>query len=167
MPQANLLPLRVGTEMDFLETIRAHKREGEREWARQQEEQRQRQEAEAARLRAEEEQRRRAEEQKHQAKAQEVYAMVPGLVRDAAARGLAAAVLPDSFVEDRAPANERSCCVTLNRRTCYLKGWLIPFYEICQRDRIPLTLVTEQVDVGLKSIVRRSFHLLAVDLKQL
>lgn len=153
--------------MDFIETLRNQKSEGEREWAAKQADEEQKRTEEAARARAEEELRRNADAERNRKKAADVFATLPALVKQAAARGLDCAILPDSFVEERAPQGEPHREVVFSRRTYYLKGWQLPFDDMCREHRVPLTVVTEKVDVGLKRVLHRTYAILAVDLKRL
>lgn len=151
--------------MDFLEQLRQQKREGEREWASQQAEEQRRKDVETARRRAEEEQRRAAEVERDRRKAEAVFAALPDLVRAASGRGLHAAVLAESFVEEQPQPGGRP--ITINRRTYHLTGWQVPFHDLCVANGIPLTVVTERVDVGFKGVLRRAFNVLAIDLQRL
>lgn len=153
--------------MEFLESLREQKRVGEREFAGKQAEERERKELEEARRRAEEETQRRLYEEKLQRKAQQVYSTLPATVRQASSRGMAAAVILESFVDERPPSGEPHRQITVDRKAYYLKGWLIPFIELCREDGVPLTVVSEKVDVGLKGVLQRTYHVLAVDLKRL
>lgn len=153
--------------MSFLEHLRAQNIEGRQEWSQKQNEERQRELDEAARLRAEEEARRSELFEKDRRKAEETYALLPALVRDAAARGLKAAVLNNSAVEEHADGETPACAILVDRRKFYLTGWQIPFQELCKRDGVPLTVVSEQVETGLKRVLNRRYHFLAVDLERL
>lgn len=153
--------------MDFLDHLRAQKLDGAQERARTLAEERRQQEEQAARARAEDERRNADEAEKHRRKAEQVFSSLPDLVRDAAKRGLPAAVLLDGFVDERPEEGKPSRQVVLNRRTWYLKGWQIPFHEMCVQAGVPLTLVSEQADVGMGRILRRRYHILAVDLEHL
>jgi hypothetical protein len=153
--------------MHFLDDLRAQKQEGQQEWNQKLAEQRTRESEEAARLRAEEEARRNAEYERDRKKAEEAYALLPKLVRDAAGKGLKVAVLSNSFVEEQCDGEAPSRAIEVNRRKFYLKGWQIPFYEMCRRDGVPLTIVSEEIDTGLKRMLHRKYHFLAVDLEHL
>ena len=153
--------------MSVRDELRRQKDEGGREWAAKQAEEHRKQEEEAARVRELEEKRRAAEAEKARKKAAEVFAELPAAVRTASARGLDKAVLADSFVTERSEEGKTCRPMAIDRKTYYLTGWQIPFYEMCQSDGIPLTVVTERVDVALKGVVHKTYHLLAVDLKRL
>ena len=96
-----------------------------------------------------------------------MFAILPEAVRVASSRGLESAVLADSFVTDRADGDKAAQPLTIDRKTYYLTGWQIPFAAMCRADNIPLTVVTERVDVALKGVLHKTFHLLAIDLKRL
>lgn len=151
--------------MSILDNLRAQKQQGEQEWAAKQTEAQRQRDDDAARKREEEERRRSAESEKDRRKAEEMFASLPALVRAASALGLDAAVLADSFVEEK--EQEGSLPITLNRRTYHLVGWQLSFYDMCRADRIPLTVVTERVDVAFKGVLHRTFNVLAVDLRNL
>jgi hypothetical protein len=151
--------------MDFLEQLRQQKREGAQEWEQQQAEERRRREDEEKRKRAEVEARQAAEREKSQRKAEAVFASLTTLVRAAAARGLDVVVLPEAFVEDQSQPESRVLAV--NRRNYYLTGWQIPFHDLCRANGVPLTVVSERVDVAFKGVLHRTFNVLAIDLKNL
>jgi len=151
--------------MDFLEQLRLQKQEGDREWASKQAEEQRRRDDEALRKRAEEDQRRTEERDRDRRKAEQIFAGLADIVRSAAGLGLEVAVLADSFVEDHPQEGSRP--ININRRTYYLAGWQIPFYEMCGADGIPLTVVSERVDVAFKGVLHRTFNVLAVDLRRL
>ena len=153
--------------MNLLDQLREQKLEGEREWSEKQADEQQRKAEEAARIRAEEERRRTGEAEKDRKKAEAVFATLPDLVRQTAGKGLKAAVLVDSFVDETPDDEKPSRAIVIDRRTYYLKGWQIPFFEMCKESGVPLTIVTERVDVGLKRILHRSYHVLAIDLEHL
>jgi len=153
--------------MDFLETLREQKREGEREKASKEAELAQKIADDAARKQRDEDEHRRIEAERHRRKAEQVFATLPALIRQSAALGLESAVLPNAFVEDRQPRDKASKPIVLSRKTFYASEWLIPFLEMCQEHGVPLVIVSEQVNVGLKSILSRTFTTLAVDLKRL
>ncbi len=153
--------------MDFRERLRAEKSEGEREWFRKQAEERGREAAESARIREEEEKRRSAEAEKDRIKAEAVFATLPEMVRQAAAKGLRSVVLAESFLDERPDDEVPSHTLVLNRRTYYLKGWQIPFYTMCKEAGVPLTVVSEKVDVGLKRLLHHTYNVLAIDLEHL
>jgi hypothetical protein len=155
------------TPMHFLDDLRAQKQEGQSEWNRKIAEERERESAEAARLRAEQEARRAAEAEVERIKAEQAYATLPKLVREAAAKGLKSAVLSSSFVEEHADGEKPAVALLVDRRKFYLTGWQIPFYQMCRRDGVPLTVVSEEVDTGLKRVLHRRYHFLAVDLEGL
>lgn len=154
-------------EMDFLDDLRAHKREGQLEWDRKLAEDRRLEAEAAARARADEEHRRAEEAARDRKKAEEVYASLRAVVREAAAKGLKVAVLDSSFVEDHCDGEKPACAFLVDRRKYYLTGWQIPFCEMCRRDGVPLTVVSEQVDSGLKRVLTRRFNFLAIDLSRL
>jgi hypothetical protein len=153
--------------MDFLESLRHHKREGERERAEKLAEETRRKVEEEARRKAEEEQRRQLDSDRHLKQAEETLAGLPAAIRFAAAKGLTAAVLPNSFVEERPPQDRPSRPITLNRRTYYLVDWMIPFFDLCQQHNVPLTVVSERVNVGIGKVLHRTYNVLAVDLTRL
>lgn len=151
--------------MDYLEQLRQQKREGDLEWASKQADEQRRKDEETARKRAEEEQRKTVESEKDRRKAEAVFAGLASVVRSASGLGLEVAVLADSFVDEQSQPGSRP--ITINRRTYHLVGWQIPFYDLCVANGIPLTVVTERVDVAFKGVVHRTFNVLAVDLKRL
>jgi hypothetical protein len=153
--------------MDFREQLAAQKREGEREFAQKQTEAREREAAEAARIKAETDLRKKLEEEKNRRKAEEVFATLPTLVRQAAKSGLQSAVLTDGFVSENKEAGEQSLPVVVEKKTYYLKGWQAPFYDMCREQGVPITVVTEQVESGLKRVLKRTYSILAIDLKHL
>jgi hypothetical protein len=153
--------------MSVRDELRRQKSEGDREWAAKQSEDQRKRDDETARVREQEEKRRAAEAEKDRKKAEEVYAGLPAAVRTASARGLDKAVLADSFVTERADEGKTCRPLAIERKSYYLTGWQIPFAEMCQSDGIPLTVVTERVDVALKGVLHKTYHLLAVDLKRL
>ncbi len=153
--------------MSLRDELRRQKNEGDREWATKKAEEQRIRDDEAARVREQEEKRRAEEAEKDRKKAEQVFAGLPTAVRTASARGLDKAVLADSFVTDRAEEGKTCRPLAIDRKTYYLTGWQIPFHEMCQTDGIPLTVVTERVDVALKGVLHKSYHLLAVDLKRL
>lgn len=153
--------------MNLRDELSRQKQEGHQEWSAKQAEEQRIKDEEAARIRAEAEKRRSEQEAKDRKKAEEVFATLPGLVRAAASRGLHEAVLADSFVADKPEEGKPSRPVTFDRKTYHLSGWQIPFLEMCAGDNIPLTVVTERVDVALKGVLHKNFHLLAVDLRRL
>ena len=150
--------------MEFHQQLAEQKREGEREFAHKQQRDREREEAEVARANAEEEVRRKIEEENNMRKAREVFATLPALVRQAAKNGLLHAVISSGFVDENKDANEPSRPITVNKKTYYLKGWQIPFYDMCTEHGVPLTVLTERVDTGINRVLRRSYYMLAIDL---
>jgi hypothetical protein len=153
--------------MNFLDDLRAEKQAGKQEWDNKQAEERQREADEAARLRAEEEAQRSAEADRDRKKAEEAYAVLPKIVREAAAKGLKTAVLSNSAVEEHVDGEKAAVAIQIDRRKFYLTGWQIPFYQLCRADGVPLTVVSEEVDTGLKKMLHRRYHFLAVDLERL
>lgn len=153
--------------MNFRDQLAAQKREGEREFAEKQQEALEREEQAAAKKRHEEERLRAVESEKDRRKAETVFAGMPGLVRQAAQNGLKAAILLEGFVEER-PGDEKPYrTLVQDRRTYYLTGWQVPFYDMCKENGIPLTVVSERVEGGLKRMLRRDYHVLAIDLTSL
>jgi hypothetical protein len=150
--------------MSILDDLRAQKNEGERERNQKLEEERRLEAEAAARVRAEDEARRAELAEKELKEAEAAYATLPQLVRQAAEKGLKAAVLSRSFVEEHVDGEKPAFAIMIERRKFYLTGWQIPFYEMCRRDRIPLTVVTEEVDTGMKKLLHRKYHFLAVDM---
>ena len=153
--------------MPFLDDLKAQKADGQAEWSRKVADEKQQEAEEAARLRAEEEARRNEQSEKERKRAEDVYAQLPKRVREAAAQGLKAAVLDSAFVEEHADGEKPACAIMVDRRKFYLTGWQIPFYEMCRRDGVPLTVVSEEVDTGLKRMLHRKYHFLAVDVEKL
>jgi hypothetical protein len=151
--------------MDFLDQLRQQKREGDLEWSSKQAEENRRRDEESARKHAEEEQRRSVESEKDQRKAEAVFGGLPSIVRAASGLGLEVAVLADSFVNEQPQSGSRP--ITINRRTYHLVGWQIPFHDLCASNGIPMTVVTERVDVAFKGVRHRTFNVLAVDLKRI
>ena len=152
--------------MDFLDHLRAQKAEGEQEWRKKLAEEEERKAQEAARIHAEEEKLRLAQEEQDNRKAEAVFASLPELVRQAAGKGLPAAVLSDSIVEE-SPGDMPSLPMAVNRRTYHLKGWQIPFYKKCKEAGVPLTVVSERAEAGMKRVLGRQYHFLAIDLQHL
>jgi hypothetical protein len=153
--------------MEFLEHLRAQKLEGELELKKKLDDEQARVAAEAARVRTEEEKLRANEAEKNRKKAEAIYASLPDMVRSAASKGLPTVVLNDGSMEERPDEGKPSRAMVVNGKTYYLTGWQIPFFEKCKETGVPLTVVSEQVDVGIKSILRRQYHFLAIDLEHL
>ena len=150
--------------MDFLEQLRAQKREGENELAATQAAERARETEEAARVRAKEDNEKAREVEKDRRRAEQVFAGLPELVRKATRQGQRTAILSEGSVSDRPPGDKPSRAVIFNRRTFYLMEWQIPFYDRCREEGVPLTIVSERVNVGLRRVLRRDYHFLAIDI---
>ena len=153
--------------MSLRDELLRQKQAGDNEWAEKQAEEQRKRDEEVARTRAEAEKKRAAEVDRDRRKAESIFATLPEAVRQAAARGLATAVLADSFVAEKPEDGRPSLPFTIDRKTYFLTGWQIPFVELCRADSIPLTVVSERVDVALKGVLHKTFHVLAVDLRQL
>jgi hypothetical protein len=153
--------------MDFLEHLRAQKLEGERDLKRKQDEERDREAEEAAKAREEEEKRIANERERDRKKALAILASLADMVRNAASKGLDTVVLSDSSMAERPEDGKPSRPLVVKQKTFYLTGWQIPFYEMCREAGVPLTVVSEQVEVGIKSVLRHQYHFLAIDLEHL
>jgi hypothetical protein len=153
--------------MDFLEQLKAQKQAGQEEHRAKLNEQQQRERDEAARLQAQREAEREAISDAQRKKANLIYSTIPGLVRMAASSGMPYAVLDEGMVSDEAPGQEPHRKIVVDRRTYFLTGWQVPFYEKCKDDAIPLTVVSEESSGGLLGIRKKTFHFLAVDVAKI
>ncbi len=142
--------------------LRAQKLAGLRERAERLAQEQQR----AAEAAAKQEERRNVELERDRLLARRVLRSLPELIRQAAARGLDAAVLANAFVAEAA-AEPSDGVVTIDGRAWALGGWLAPFHTLCEEAGVPLTVVSERVEIDRDPPQHRVYHVLAVDLARL
>ena len=148
-------------------TLRARKLAGMRERANRLAQERRRDAEAAAKTAAEQQDRESKETERDRQLAHRAFQSLADLIEQSAARGLDAAVLADGFVDASPKSGTVARAVTLDGRVWHLRGWQVHFEALCREAGVPLTVVSERVELDPDRKHDRLYHVLAVDLVRL